>query len=88
MLYMGVEEIKRLSQDEGLIDKEIATVLGIHRVTVTRIRKQYDIPKAVLSNRKDKISHCTKCGKTFIIRRKERIRVCDECTVVVSENID
>lgn len=88
MLYMGIEEIRRLSQDEGLIDKEIATILGIHRVTVTRIRKQNDIPKAWLSNRKDKISHCTKCGKTFIIRRKERIRVCTECTTLVSDNID
>ena len=88
MLYMGVEEIKRLSQDEGMIDKEIAKILGINRVTVTRVRKTYDIPKAVLSNRKDKISHCTKCGKTFIIRRKERIRVCSECSSVVSENID
>lgn len=88
MLYMGIEEIRRLSQDEGLIDKEIAKILGIHRVTVTRIRKQNDIARADLLNRKDKISYCTKCGKTFIIRRKERIRVCTECTRLISDNVN
>jgi len=87
MLYMGVEEIRRLSQDEGLIDKEISTILGIHRVTVTRIRKKHEIPVARLKNRKDKIIHCTKCGQTFIIRRKERRRACDSCLSVVSDNI-
>lgn len=83
MIDMGVEEIRSLSQDEGMTDKEIAKSLGVHRVTVSRIRSKYSIPKAVLENRKDKLVHCTKCRRPFIIRRREKspkgLYYCDCC---------
>ena len=78
-MLLGVEEIRRLSQEEGMFDNEIADYLGIHRVTVNRIRKQYSIPRANLKNRKDKPSYCTKCGKPIIIKRRERFSSCQEC---------
>lgn len=75
-----VEEIRRLSQDEGLSDKEIATVLGCSRATVNRARRAHDIPTANLDNRKDKEYTCTFCEKVVVIARKERKkRYCDDC---------
>lgn len=86
MIEMGVTEIKTLSQDEGMTDKEIAKIIGVNRVTISRIRKKYNIPKAILDNRKDKLVHCTKCRKPFIIRRREKnsrgIYYCDCCKTV------
>lgn len=79
MLGMGIEEIRRLSQEEGYRDNEIASVLGIHRSTVIRIRQQYSIPRAKLKNRKDKVCNCASCGLTFIIRRGEVSRKCPQC---------
>lgn len=86
MLVMGVEEIRRLSQDEGMKDSEIAVMLGIHRVTVTRIRHRYSIPKANLKNRKDKLVCCTKCRASFIIRRWERAHRCKACSDEMCQN--
>lgn len=79
MLGMGIEEIRRLSQDEGYKDLEIANMLGVHRVTVTRVRNSHNIPKANLRNRKDKVTYCNRCGTRFIIRRRERTRLCPQC---------
>lgn len=77
---MGTEEIRRLSQDEGMKDIEIGLMLGIHRTTVTRTRITYEIPRANLSNRKDKLMTCRKCTGRFIIRRKEKIYICKGCS--------
>lgn len=75
-----VDEIKRLSQQEGLGDKEIADVLGCSRATVNRARRTYKIPTANLDNRKDKEYTCTFCEKVVVIARKERKkRYCDDC---------
>lgn len=79
MLGMGVEEIRRLSQDEGFKDSEIALLLGVCRATVNRIRIKNNIPRANLSNRKDKLSYCNKCRTPFIIRRGEKSRLCNNC---------
>ncbi len=79
MLGMGIEEVRRLSQDEGFRDAEIATLLGVCRATVNRIRIKNDIPSAALKNRKDKVSYCNKCHRTFIIRRGEKSRICPDC---------
>ena len=54
MLPYVIEEVKRLSQQEGLTDKEIADILGCSRATVNRARQAHNIPKANLENRKDK----------------------------------
>lgn len=79
MLGMGVEEIRRLSQEEGFKDSEIALLLGVCRATVNRARMEHKIPRANLSNRKDKLSYCNKCKTPFIIRRGEKSRICDHC---------
>ena len=82
---MGVEEIRRLSQDEGFKDWEIANVLGIHRVTVTRIRTRNNIPTCDKRNRKDKTYKCVNCGETIYIRRKDRRQAfCKKCTEKLS----
>ncbi len=39
-----VNEIRRLSQEEGLTDSEIAEIVRYNRVTIQRIRKDNDIP--------------------------------------------
>lgn len=83
MLGMGISEITRLTQEEGLYDHEIALLLGVHRTTVTRIRQKHDIPKANLANRKDKVAYCAKCSVRFIIRRRYTRRLCFECAPLV-----
>ena len=75
-----VGEVRRLSQDEGKTDKEIADILGCSRATVNRARQAHNIPTANLENRKDKQYTCTFCGKVVTIARKERKkRYCDDC---------
>lgn len=81
---MGTSEITRLSQEEGLYDHEIAMLLGVHRTTVIRTRKRFDIPKAFLGNRKDKIAICSSCGASFLIRRKQTRRKCFVCEPLVN----
>lgn len=77
---ISVKEVRRLSQVEGYIDKEIADALGCHRVTVTRLRDIHNIPRPKLSNRKDKKQVCNQCGKEEVIRRRERVRkYCFDC---------
>lgn len=80
MLPVLVEEIRRLSQDEGLTDKEIADIFGCSRATINRTRQKHGIPTANLENRKDKQYTCRFCEKTVVIRRKERKKkYCDDC---------
>jgi transcriptional regulator with XRE-family HTH domain len=75
-----VQEIRRLSQEEGLNDQEIAAILGCSRATVNRTRQANNIPTANLENRKDKEYTCTFCNKVVVIARKERKkRYCDDC---------
>lgn len=74
------EEINRLSQEEGLNDREIAIELGCSRATVNRTRVRINIPKANLVNKKDKTYVCSVCGCVISIRRKERRRLmCNSC---------
>lgn len=39
-----INEIRRLSQEEGYKDNEIADVIGYHRITILRIRQKNGIP--------------------------------------------
>lgn len=79
-ISLVVNEIKRLSQEEGLNDKEIANILGCSRITVYRARESNNIPKANLKNKKDKTYTCALCGKTVYIRRHEKRQLyCKEC---------
>ena len=77
---MIVDEIRRLSQDEGLNDTEIGIKMGYARGSVQRIRKAAGIPTHNLNNRKDKSCFCMKCDKIFYIRRCESDKiVCPDC---------
>ena len=77
---VDVKEVRRLSQEEGYFDKEIAEALECNRVTVTRLRDMHNIPRPKLSNRKDKKQVCNQCGKEEMIRRRERVRkYCFDC---------
>lgn len=86
-LQIVVDEIQRLSQQEGMNDAEIADYLGCSRATVNRTRKQYNIQKANLMNKKDKLYRCQSCGEDVLIRRKERRRLlCPECEAISASN--
>lgn len=81
-----VDEVRRLSQKEGLKDKEIAEILGMGHYTVWRIRKLYNIPRANLKMRKDKKFVCKKCGAEYTVRRCERRpRYCEVCKGIIKQ---
>ena len=71
-----VNEIKRLSQEEGLKDTEIAEIIQYNRVSVQKIRKAYDIPTYNKDVRKDKSVTCPICKSNYFIRRKEQPGIC------------
>jgi len=80
-----VEQIRRMSQEEGLSDSEIGEQLGYARVSVQRIRKTNNIPIANRENRKDKPCKCMKCDKEFFIKRNESDKIfCPECEITES----
>lgn len=76
----NVEKVRKLSQEEGLNDRQIAEKLMCERATITRLRKRHNIPTCNLSNRLDKTYVCANCKKTITIRRKDKCKVlCKEC---------
>lgn len=80
-----VEQITRLSQQEGLSDSEIGEQLGYARGSIQRIRRTHNIPVANKNNRKDKPCKCMKCDKMFDIRRCESDKIfCPECEITES----
>ncbi len=75
-----VEEIRRLSQEEGLKDSEIAKIIQYNRVSVQKIRKNNNIPSYNINVRKDKKEICPNCKKEYYIRRNEKPGICcPEC---------
>jgi len=75
-----VNEIRRLSQEEGLKDVEIADIIKYNRVSVQRIRNENNIPTYNMGNRKDKKVICPQCCGQYFIRRKESPGICcPEC---------
>ena len=81
-----VNEIRRLSQEEGLRDGEIAEAIKYNRVSVQRIREEYGIPKYNISMRKDKKVKCCWCGKEYMIRRCEHESICcPECAAEIEK---
>lgn len=71
-----VNEIRRLSQEEGLKDSEIADIIKYNRVSVQRIRNENNIPTYNKDNRKDKDVICPQCGNHYLVRRKEKPGIC------------
>lgn len=77
-----------LSVNEGLTETEIAKKLGISRSTVSRVKKQFNIPKRVLKNRKDKFYICPFCNKKIYIKRCDSLKLmCDKCRDKISQSI-
>lgn len=75
-----VKQVRELSQDKGMFDKEIGEILGRHRTTITRCREANDIPRPQLKNREDKKQVCKACGRVDYIKRKEHKRqYCQPC---------
>jgi len=71
-----INEIRRLSQDEGLKDSEIADIIKYNRVSVQRIRRENDIPTYKKENRMDKEVVCPQCCGHYMIRRHEKAGIC------------
>lgn len=83
-----VNEIRRLSQEEGLKDAEIADIIQYNRVSVQRIRNEYGIPTYNKAVRKDKATRCPMCGHDYFIRRNEKPGICcPECAVKAEQRI-
>ncbi len=82
-----VKKVYDLSQNHGLTEEEIAKELNCARRTISRVRKEYDIPKRNLNNRKDKSFICFYCKKKIYIKRCESVRLmCSECESVIAKN--
>ena len=76
----NVEHIRRLSQEEGLNDRQVGEIIGCSRTTITRIRLRNKIPTCQSRNRKDKTYVCVNCNRVVTIRRRERRQAyCPEC---------
>ena len=71
-----VNEIRRLSQEEGLKDSEIADIIKYNRVSIQRIRNEHNIPTYNKDVRKDKKVICPQCGEDYLIRRNEKPGIC------------
>lgn len=82
-----VTEVRRLSQEKGLFDYEIADLLDKHRVTITRCRETHGIPRPNLDNREDKLQVCRMCGREEYIPRKQRVKgYCQSCKKIAVES--
>jgi 3-phenylpropionate/cinnamic acid dioxygenase small subunit len=76
----SAEQVRMMSQDMGLNDRQIAEKLKCERATITKLRKRHKIPTCIISNRRDKTYVCVGCNTTVYIKRKERRRAfCLDC---------
>lgn len=81
-----IERVWFYSQTEGMYDREIAEILGCHRVTVTRTRVSHNIPRPNFNNRRDKEQVCKRCSQVTLIRRCERkLKHCPHCRQTIRE---
>lgn len=83
-----VNEIRRLSQEEGLKDSEIADIIKYNRVSVQRIRNENGIPTYNKDVRKDKRVVCPQCCGEYFIRRNEKPGICcPKCEELMNQKI-
>ena len=83
-----INEIRRLSQEEGLKDSEIADIIKYNRVSVQRIRNENNIPTYNKERRQDKDVVCPQCFKHYFIRRCEKPSICcPECASRLNQKI-
>ena len=83
-----VNEIRRLSKEEGQKDAEIADIIKYNRVSVQRIRNEHNIPTYNKDMRKDKKVICPQCGEDYLIRRNEKPGICcPKCAEIANAKI-
>ena len=83
-----VNEIRRLSQEEGLKDAEIADIIKYNRVSIQRIRNEHNIPTYNKDMRKDKRAVCPQCGNEYFIRSIEKPGICcPKCAEIANAKI-
>ena len=83
-----VNEIRRLSQEEGLKDSEIADIIKYNRVSIQRIRNENNIPTYNMDVRKDKKVICPQCCGEYLIRRNEKPGICcPKCETELNQKI-
>ena len=84
-----VNEIRRLSQEEGLKDSEIADIIKYNRVSIQRIRNEHNIPTYNKDVRKDKKVICPQCGGNYLIPRNEKPGICcPKCAEIANAKIE
>ena len=84
-----VNEIRRLSQEEGLKDSEIADIIKYNRVSIQRIRNEHNITTYNKDVRKDKKVICPQCGGNYLIRRNEKPGICcPKCAEIANAKIE
>ena len=84
-----VNEIRRLSQEEGLKDSEIADIIKYNRVSIQRIRNEHNIPTYNKDVRKDKKVICPQCGGNYLVRRNEKPGICcPKCAEIANAKIE
>lgn len=84
-----INEIRRLSQEEGLKDDEIADIIKYNRVSIQRIRNENNIPTYNKEMRKDKKVICPQCGNGYLIRRNEKPGICcSKCAETANAKIE
>ena len=83
-----INEIRRLSQEEGLNDSEISDIIQYNRVSIQKIRKDNNIPVYNKNMRKDKIAVCPRCKATYYIRRCEEPGICcPACASIINNEV-
>ena len=84
-----INKIKKLSQEEGLKDSEIADIINYNRVSVARIRKEHGIPSYNINNRKDKKAVCPQCKSEYFVRRCEKPGICcPDCAKKINRKLN
>ena len=68
-----VNEIRRLSQEEGLKDQEIAEIIHYNRVTILKIRKENNIPTYNANAREKNKIKLSKSSKASYSRELELV---------------
>lgn len=84
---IDIEIVRKLSQEEGMTDKEIAENIGSSRSAVARARGRHGIPRSNRMNRKDKKEKCVLCGyERFISRKQYKQTHCHSCRETLLAN--
>ena len=83
-----IKKIEYMSQFEGLNDREIAEKFHCCRATLNRVRRNNNIAKCNIMNKKDKYFICCFCGeKVYVKRRDLNSFMCRKCENKVEDGL-